>query len=385
MRQQIEADKKGRLPFSELNVDTYEDEVSKITYDRTYRCADEKIQALAGVPSNQVTIPMSNWQEEAPDGATIIRQNVRQVLRHEENRRRSTAVWGMSRLQNIATVLAHLFALASCVLVFIWINEEAMGGGGLSWEEGQAPKVFNWHPVMMILSLAFMTIAALAFRVRSRGVNRKGIKIIHGMQWTLAMCCGTIGLFAAFKSQNDAKSGFLSHFYSFHSWVGLSVMALFLCQFSVAFASFGLQIRCIGVIQRPRVLSFHRFVGNFIYMMTTSTVLLGITEKLGFMGCSYNSLSSDTIPFQGLLEIPRVCRIGNVLGMVVFCMAFLTAYALFNFPEYQDRTSDIRPTKPKRNTNYIAPVRYSVIPEGNVPRPLLSRPTNGDKFVPSFR
>ena len=76
------------------------------------------------------------------------------------------------RFQHHAGVLSHILALMAVCVVSLWVSDEAMGGGGVSWSEGDAKRVFNWHPVMMIVAFAFMTVSSLAFFMRWRSVDR---------------------------------------------------------------------------------------------------------------------------------------------------------------------------------------------------------------------
>ena len=201
----------------------------------------------------------------------------------------------------------------------------------MSWEEGDAKRFFNWHPVMMICAFAFMTLASLSFRVRyySQNVSRGTLKLLHGIKWTVAAICAIIGLVAVFKSHNDPYSGYIANLYSLHSWIGIAVITLYLYQFLSGAFAFGMQVSFISSIQRAQVLAFHQFIGPFIYILTGATILLGIQEKEGFIGCSYTVTSPDYNPIQHYLGIPLVCRISHGLGLVVFIMMLTTSYALF--------------------------------------------------------
>mmetsp|Transcript_3775 Transcript_3775/g.5554 ORF Transcript_3775/g.5554 Transcript_3775/m.5554 type:complete len:250 (-) Transcript_3775:59-808(-) len=241
----------------------------------------------------------------------------------------------MSKVQKVAAVLSHILALAVIVLVVTWITDKKLGGGGVSWAAGDAGRVFNWHPVMMVTGFAFMTVAALAFRIRWWKADRRVVKVMHAIEWTVALSCGVIGLVAVLKAHFDGVSGYKANFYSLHSWVGLAVCLLFLYQFFSAFFSFGMRLGCISPVRRARTMSFHRYMGNVIYVVTAGQILTGIQHMEGFIQCAYDVTTPDYNPFIHYEKIPYACKISHALGMAVLALAFTTSYALYNFPENQ--------------------------------------------------
>lgn len=238
--------------------------------------------------------------------------------------------WG----QQVASVLSHLLAIAAIAIVSTLITLPNMGGGGLSWEEGQASKVFNWHPLMMIVAFVLMTLASLAFRTPCTCVDRVKRKLYHGMMWTLSIVCVIVGLVAVFKSHNDPINGYIANMYSLHSWVGCIVLCLYALQFVGGFTFFGLKIGTASF--KAKLLKVHQFYGSFIYYGTAATILLGIQEKEGFIGCSYTVTEPDLKPYEHYDQIPYVCRISHMLGLVVFLMALSTGYSIYNFPIDRD-------------------------------------------------
>lgn len=214
-----------------------------------------------------------------------------------------------------------------------------MGGGGLSWN-GDTKRVFNWHPFMMIIAFLFMTLASLTFRVKCfSSCDRNYIKLLHGIQWTVAAVCGTTGLIAVLKSHNVSTPP-IANLYSLHSWIGLSVIVLYLYQFFSGTAFFGFGLLSSSK-RRAKMLSFHKFLGPFIYLTTGTTILLGIQEKEGFIGCAYQVTTPDYNPAKHYSDIPAACRISHGLGLVVFSMMLSTTYALIQLPQLE-RSSTLR-------------------------------------------
>ena len=235
------------------------------------------------------------------------------------------------RFQHHAGVLSHILALIAVCVVSLWVSDEAMGGGGVSWADGDAKRVFNWHPVMMVVAFAFMTVSSLSFFMRWRSADRKVNKTLHVVQWTIAAICASIGLVAVFKSHNDAASGFIANLYSLHSWIGIAVILLYVAQFLAGGLSFALNIQRITPSTRAKVMNLHKFFGPTIYIAAAFTILLGIQEKEGFIGCSYKVDQADTFPLKHFSEIPRACKISHSLGIIVFAMALCTTFALYDF------------------------------------------------------
>lgn len=236
-------------------------------------------------------------------------------------------VWSarLSKMQCYANVLAHIFSLMSVIVVFLWVSAL----GGLSWEKGK--QVFNWHPLLMICAFMFMTVASLSFRYSIQTANRSTLKWTHGMAWTVAALCATVALIAVFKSHNDAVSGFIANLYSLHSWIGCAVILMYVCQFLIGVLSFAWPLASMTPVRKARILQIHKFVGPFIYNCTAATILLGIQEKEGFIGCSYAVTKADTFPLQHFFDIPSVCRTSHGLGILVLAVTLCTNLALYDF------------------------------------------------------
>eukprot|EP00586_Coscinodiscus_wailesii_P023447 CAMPEP_0172519518 /NCGR_PEP_ID=MMETSP1066-20121228/291464_1 /TAXON_ID=671091 /ORGANISM="Coscinodiscus wailesii, Strain CCMP2513" /LENGTH=386 /DNA_ID=CAMNT_0013302119 /DNA_START=55 /DNA_END=1216 /DNA_ORIENTATION=+ len=332
----------------------------------------------------------------------------------EQNKSNKPAAAGPAFGQKVALYLSHVLAIVALGMVSALVNDQGMGGGGLSWEEGQSKKVFNWHPLMMVSAFILMTLASLAFRNPFSCSDRWKKKMYHGLMWVLAATCMMVGMIAVVKSHNDAVSGYIANLYSLHSWIGIAVLSLYSIQFVGGVTFFGFQIgtgslrarmlslhqflgpviyfamvmtillglqekkvslvahilsvsgyianlyslytwigivvlllyliRFVGGVTlfgfqfgtgslRARMLSLHQFLGPVIYFAMVMTILLGLQEKEGFIGCSYTVTEADLRPYQHFNEIPYVCRLSHGLGIVIFTMALTTAYALYNFPE----------------------------------------------------
>mmetsp|Transcript_39754 Transcript_39754/g.96012 ORF Transcript_39754/g.96012 Transcript_39754/m.96012 type:complete len:330 (+) Transcript_39754:101-1090(+) len=235
------------------------------------------------------------------------------------------------KLQLTSLVVAHVLAIVLVVLVAQWVHQL----GGLSWKAGQAKLIFNWHPLLMILAFCFMTVSSLSFRYHQFGLlqqhRRSTAKLLHGIGWFIAVACMSMGVVAAFFSHNDRASGFIANLYSLHSWVGITVLLLYLVQFLVGVGAFALPlggINSISAVTKAKILQVHTFFGPILYLSIMLTILLGIQEKEGFIGCGYKVDAPDMVPFQHFSKIPAICKQSHAMGFCILLMGLCTMFAL---------------------------------------------------------
>lgn len=226
----------------------------------------------------------------------------------------------VAKLQLSANVLSHVLALTAICLVAWWIQLM----GGVSWESGEAKRTFNYHPLLMVIGFAFMTVASLSFRYP---IMRYHSKLAHAISWSVATLCGAVALVAVFKSHNDAQSGFIANMYSLHSWIGILVVAFYLSQWMMGIYAFGLG----NPSWKGTAILVHKYVGPLLYQGVAVTMLLGIQEKEGFIGCYYEVEEVDSFPAQHFFDIPLSCRVSHSLGLVTLMMALSTTFAIHNF------------------------------------------------------
>jgi len=248
----------------------------------------------------------------------------------------------IDQIQRIALLAAPIVAGLALMVVGVWIFQL----GGLATAQGKAKLVFSWHPLLMILSFLFMTVATLSFRLaRVVGggafppLSRPVAKWGHGLCWAIAVGCMILGLIAVFRSHNDPVSGFIANLYSLHSWIGITVVILYGCQFVVGISAFGgipISFLRFSPTTKFRLLQLHTWVGPILYQGVILTILLGIQEKEGFVGCSYKVDQADLRPWQHFGEIPSACRISHGLGLLVVLTGVLTLLATHTF-ERTDR------------------------------------------------
>lgn len=243
----------------------------------------------------------------------------------EDTRSLDMDAWNrkIHNLQRASLVMAHVLSIALVVLVAKWVSQL----GGLSWESGHAKLVFNWHPLFMIIAFLFMTVSSLSFRHRHFGFLRSTSKTLHVVGWTMAAACMTVGVVAVFFSHNDRASGFIANLYSLHSWVGITVLLLYLVQFLVGIGAFVVPLK-ISSGNKAKILQVHTFVGPILYLSMMLTILLGIQEKEGFVGCGYKVEEPDMVPFQHFSQIPVACKQSHAVSAHLVFRCFSYPYSM---------------------------------------------------------
>ena len=238
----------------------------------------------------------------------------------------------LRRFQTYCGIFSHALSLISIGTVLHWTRQ--LGGFASLGSSGQTKLVFNWHPLLMTTAFFFMTVASLSFRFSFCGYlwsDRSMIKLVHGSAWLVAALCATVALIAVVRSHNDKASGYIANLYSLHSWIGVAVIFFYVVQFLVAFFSFGWTLHCVTPSIKATILRIHKFLGPALYLSTAATILLGIQEKEGFVGCSYKVDEADLFPVRHFGHIPAPCRTSHALGLSVLMVAISTSFALYDF------------------------------------------------------
>jgi len=230
----------------------------------------------------------------------------------------------LKQLQVVAISLAHLIALVTMVLVVHWAHLM----GGFSWKTGEATRVFNWHPVLMITAFAFMTVATLVFRLP---MDRPLRKSLHIVSWMVTTLCAVIGILAVFKSHTDRVSGLFPNMWSMHSWIGAIVIVMYLVQFFMGMLTFAVPRQSLTPSYKAKVLLVHKYLGPFIYVGSGVTIMLGIMEQETWTGCDYMVTEPDLTLFEHFNEIPYMCKVSHSIGICVLAMMMCTSFVFHNF------------------------------------------------------
>jgi cytochrome b-561 len=275
---------------------------------------EESTSLLMNQPST--TNPVPGLDVAVSDDETT--EQDRATMLDATSRRRTYA----SRPSALVTVTVVLAAFGVAIAAK-WIHQLGGLSPSLSVTNGT---VFNWHPTLMILAFLFMTVGALSFRFigTNASVSRRRVaKWVHSSSWCVSALCMTVALVAVFQSHNNPERP-IANLYSLHSWVGLLVIAAYLTQLVVGVLVF-YDTWQVSATAKARVLKVHKVVGPIVYLCLAATILLGIQEKEGFVGCSYKVDRPDTVPFRHVFEIQPACFTSHLLGLAVLAVAILTS------------------------------------------------------------
>ncbi|KAG8505694.1 Cytochrome b ascorbate-dependent protein 3, partial [Galemys pyrenaicus] len=186
--------------------------------------------------------------------------------------------------------------------------------GGFAWDG--TVFMFNWHPVLMVAGMVVLYGAAsLVYRLPQSWVGPKlPWKLLHAALHLAAFTLTVLGLFAVFQFH---QHGNIANLYSLHSWLGITAVFLFACQWLLGFGVFLLPWAPTWL--RSILKPIHVFFGAAILSLAVAAVISGINEKLFF------SLKNATRPYSSL---PSEAVFANSTGMLVALFGLLVLYIL---------------------------------------------------------
>jgi len=210
-------------------------------------------------------------------------------------------------------ILVEVLSLVALVLVVILTKDHL---GGYAWDG--SGKMFNWHPVLMVLGLVILYgNAAISYRV-FRNSPKFTIKLVHAGLQFLALIFVIIGLIAVFGFHNHNK---IPNMYSLHSWIGMATVLMFCMQYVLGFLGF--LYPKFSDSQRATYLGLHVFFGVAILAMAVVACVSGLTEKMLF--------SSKLFTYS---NFPAAGNIANTLGLAITAIAVTVGYIVYN-PSYK--------------------------------------------------
>ncbi|XP_066431965.1 plasma membrane ascorbate-dependent reductase CYBRD1 [Eleutherodactylus coqui] len=184
------------------------------------------------------------------------------------------------------------------IFALVWVLHYS---NGLAWDGGNAE--FNWHPVLIITGFIFIEgIAIIVYRLPwTWKCSKLFMKCIHAGLHLTATILVVVALVAVFDFHNAQN---IPNMYSLHSWVGLTVVILFVLQLVGSIFVYLLPITPVSI--RAAFMPIHVYSGLLLFGGVIATALMGITEKLIF--------SLKTPPYSSL---PPHGVFVNTLGLLI--------------------------------------------------------------------
>merc|ERR1712003_9616 len=199
-------------------------------------------------------------------------------------------------------------------------------GGGVKWTQTDLGIDFNWHPILMTLSLIFLYgNGALIYRVipPRNDAHKLKLKLAHAGTMIIAFALMVIGLQAAFDSHNYADPP-KPNMYTLHSWVGLTAALLFGCQWVLGFAAF--LFPKFSEDLRALVLHLHQYFGSAILVLAGAAALMGHLEKAIWSNKKYGEKNAE-----GVLV--------NIIGVLIILFISGVTFLVTRFSKEDPKTS----------------------------------------------
>ncbi|KAK6153264.1 hypothetical protein DH2020_012903 [Rehmannia glutinosa] len=203
------------------------------------------------------------------------------------------------------TMFGHLVAVAVITLVLLWLLHFR---DGLAFKSDNKDKIFNLHPLLMVLGLVLISGEAI-MTYKTVPATRKRQKLFHLLLHMIALVAGIIGIYAVFKFHYELG---IPDMYSLHSWLGMSTICLFGLQWVLSFFSFWYPRAQQST--RARIAPWHAVFGMVIFFMAILSAETGLMEKFIFLGLR-RSQEALIVNFIGLLILLFAVSVG--LGVLL--------------------------------------------------------------------
>lgn len=216
--------------------------------------------------------------------------------------------------------ISQICGIVAYILIQSWLY---IYNDGFEWNSDISHLIQNYHALFITLGFLLFGEAALVYRLLARTKAPYLLqKAVHATILITATILWAFGLAAAFKARNlDQLHGKeVKHFYSFHSWMGLLLVVIFICQLCFAIVWYA-NIRLISPAFQAAYQSVHVFNGLFLFTLSTATCLTGLNELGIFKAENYKLLSPPGVHL-------------NFVGMAILGFAATIGYLLWK-PEFK--------------------------------------------------
>ncbi|KAK6242457.1 hypothetical protein QUC31_013852 [Theobroma cacao] len=191
------------------------------------------------------------------------------------------------------TVFGHLLFIAVATLVLVWLLKFREG---LAFESANKFKIFNLHPLLMVIGF-ILTVgeAIMAYKTIPGRRDVQVQRVVHLTLQTIALGSGILGIVSVFKFQDEAE---IPDMFTLHSWLGMIAICLFGLQLLLGFFSF--VFPGAESYSRAGYTPWHIFGGLVIFFLAIATAEMGLLLKFLRLGL-FRSQEALIVNFIGLL------------------------------------------------------------------------------------
>ena len=233
-------------------------------------------------------------------------------------------------IQHLALWAARLCALFSFVCIYLWAagedKEEGYNGGLVNWQSDNISKIFNWHPICMMLGMMFLGgWGVTAFRLPY--LTKEQNKIIHSVCHVGAVISWTIGLATVYRvnfnertDENGNGTGtYPQTLNSIHAIVGMMTCIAYFLNFTIGLFAYGFGV--VGLETKKALMPWHIFLGTYALMSAFAAIISGIQRFM--FNCDIYSSTDATLtekdwnPAEWYHEMNEGCQL--LLGGGLLC------------------------------------------------------------------
>jgi cytochrome b-561 len=187
----------------------------------------------------------------------------------------------------------------------------------------------NYHATFMTFGFVFLQGEAILMYRLFRHESKMFSKVLHGVFHLFAFILIVFGLIAVVVHKNIKD---IPHVYSAHSWIGVTLIALFIVQFLIGFINFFFPKTSPTV--RAWFLPVHKGLGLLVFGLSCAQAFGGQLERntlyqfIIVSALMPGQTPGTTIPTRFIDCYPHLNCNGGVDYIDNFCTVFLVLYAL---------------------------------------------------------
>ena len=146
------------------------------------------------------------------------------------NRSEEKSIFRKKIVYWILLIVGEIFGIISVILVGLFYPKDGRYGN-YDWEKNP----FSYHPLLMTIGLLFCYGNGIILYRTFPKTKKLLVKIFHGFVLISSLVFAAVGLAAIIRTKNLAQR---PHFFTYHSWIGITTLTLFVFQWILGFISF---------------------------------------------------------------------------------------------------------------------------------------------------